>query len=179
MKLLNKTLAPHHMRTAITRIKLGGALLRERQAARKDPQEDYAPLNQPSLAARICAESESTQDSPSRLPPDIRSKGCELWGDSRADHETNFQAWCERGDSNPHPLRDQILSLARLPVPPLSQSCLNNSRWAEESTAGPGSERARWPCPHFSPERFTRSTSTARTLPSPTKAASCSTSKYL
>ena len=28
--------------------------------------------------------------------------------------------WCERGDSNPHPLRDQILSLARLPIPPLS-----------------------------------------------------------
>ena len=31
------------------------------------------------------------------------------------------KAWCERGDSNPHPLRDQILSLARLPIPPLSQ----------------------------------------------------------
>src|SRR5712692_7663625 len=30
-------------------------------------------------------------------------------------------AWCERGDSNPHPLRDQILNLARLPVPPLSR----------------------------------------------------------
>ena len=32
------------------------------------------------------------------------------------------KAWCERGDSNPHPLRDQILSLARLPIPPLSHS---------------------------------------------------------
>ena len=32
------------------------------------------------------------------------------------------KAWCERGDSNPHPLRDQILSLARLPIPPLSQN---------------------------------------------------------
>jgi hypothetical protein len=30
------------------------------------------------------------------------------------------EGWCERGDSNPHPLRDQILSLARLPIPPLS-----------------------------------------------------------
>jgi len=30
------------------------------------------------------------------------------------------KSWCERGDSNPHPLRDQILSLARLPIPPLS-----------------------------------------------------------
>ena len=32
-----------------------------------------------------------------------------------------FVAQCERGDSNPHPLRGQILSLVRLPVPPLSQ----------------------------------------------------------
>ena len=29
--------------------------------------------------------------------------------------------WCERGDSNPHTFRYQILSLARLPIPPLSQ----------------------------------------------------------
>ena len=28
--------------------------------------------------------------------------------------------WCERGDSNPHTFRYQILSLARLPIPPLS-----------------------------------------------------------
>jgi hypothetical protein len=30
--------------------------------------------------------------------------------------------WCERGDSNPHTFRYQILSLARLPIPPLSQN---------------------------------------------------------
>jgi hypothetical protein len=29
--------------------------------------------------------------------------------------------YCERGDSNPHALRHQILSLARLPIPPLSR----------------------------------------------------------
>ncbi len=29
--------------------------------------------------------------------------------------------WCERGDSNPHGLLRQILSLVRLPIPPLSQ----------------------------------------------------------
>ncbi len=34
------------------------------------------------------------------------------------------EAWCERGDSNPHPLRDQILSLARLPIPPLSRGLI-------------------------------------------------------
>jgi hypothetical protein len=28
--------------------------------------------------------------------------------------------WCERGESNPHGLPRQILSLVRLPVPPLS-----------------------------------------------------------
>ncbi len=31
------------------------------------------------------------------------------------------QGWCERGDSNPHGLTRQILSLVRLPIPPLSQ----------------------------------------------------------
>ena len=29
--------------------------------------------------------------------------------------------WCERGDSNPHGFTRQILSLVRLPIPPLSQ----------------------------------------------------------
>ena len=30
-------------------------------------------------------------------------------------------SWCERGDSNPHGFPRQILSLVRLPIPPLSQ----------------------------------------------------------
>ena len=30
--------------------------------------------------------------------------------------------WCERGDSNPHGFPRQILSLVRLPIPPLSHS---------------------------------------------------------
>ncbi len=29
--------------------------------------------------------------------------------------------WCERGDSNPHGLLRQVLSLVRLPIPPLSR----------------------------------------------------------
>ena len=29
-------------------------------------------------------------------------------------------SWCERGDSNPHGFTRQILSLVRLPIPPLS-----------------------------------------------------------
>ena len=32
--------------------------------------------------------------------------------------------WCERGDLNPHELPRQILSLVRLPIPPLSRFCL-------------------------------------------------------
>ena len=36
-------------------------------------------------------------------------------------------SWCERGDSNPHTLRYQILSLARLPIPPLSQFITSDS----------------------------------------------------
>ena len=30
------------------------------------------------------------------------------------------KSWCERGDSNPHGFTRQILSLVRLPIPPLS-----------------------------------------------------------
>ena len=34
--------------------------------------------------------------------------------------------WCERGDSNPHGFTRQILSLVRLPIPPLSRFWLSN-----------------------------------------------------
>ena len=44
---------------------------------------------------------------------------------------TAYCFWCERGDSNPHTFRYQILSLARLPIPPLSQ--LNQTE-SENST---------------------------------------------
>src|SRR6185369_13456628 len=37
-------------------------------------------------------------------------------------HFVGSSIWCERGDSNPHTFRYQILSLARLPIPPLSQN---------------------------------------------------------
>ena len=32
--------------------------------------------------------------------------------------------WCERGDSNPHGFTRQILSLVRLPIPPLSRASI-------------------------------------------------------
>jgi len=35
--------------------------------------------------------------------------------------------WCERGDSNPHIKGHQILSLARLPIPPLSHNTISIS----------------------------------------------------
>src|ERR1043165_36590 len=44
-------------------------------------------------------------------------------------------AWCERGDSNPHTFRYQILSLARLPIPPLSHfNHLRGSAWSVSSS---------------------------------------------
>src|SRR5215470_19727592 len=50
--------------------------------------------------------------------------------------------WCERGDSNPHTFRYQILSLARLPIPPLSQ--LNTSRVHTLPACQTARELARW-----------------------------------
>ena len=35
---------------------------------------------------------------------------------------SNTNIWCERGDSNPHGFTRQILSLVRLPIPPLSHA---------------------------------------------------------
>src|SRR5208337_2815238 len=40
----------------------------------------------------------------------------------RADSRSAPNDWCERGDSNPHGLPRQILSLVRLPIPPLSHA---------------------------------------------------------
>jgi hypothetical protein len=37
--------------------------------------------------------------------------------------------WCERGDSNPHGFTRQILSLVRLPIPPLSRALNYTKRW--------------------------------------------------
>src|SRR5207342_2608237 len=38
--------------------------------------------------------------------------------------ESEQEKWCERGDSNPHGFTRQILSLVRLPIPPLSHNHL-------------------------------------------------------
>jgi hypothetical protein len=42
------------------------------------------------------------------------------------EQEDSGSCWCERGDSNPHGLPRQILSLVRLPVPPLSHVVCNS-----------------------------------------------------
>ena len=51
--------------------------------------------------------------SPARLAP----IALEPQSNANAAGEKN---WCERGDSNPHGFTRQILSLVRLPIPPLS-----------------------------------------------------------
>jgi hypothetical protein len=51
----------------------------------------------------------------------------------------NERLWCERGDSNPHALRRQILSLVRLPIPPLSHWAVSYCKREEPSSAKHGS----------------------------------------
>ena len=41
--------------------------------------------------------------------------------------------WCERGDSNPHGFPRQILSLVRLPIPPLSHALNYTSTTGDDS----------------------------------------------
>jgi hypothetical protein len=51
--------------------------------------------------------------------------------------------WCERGDSNPHGFTRQILSLVRLPIPPLSQIYLPHPG-SEETSARIFRRRCLW-----------------------------------
>ena len=62
----------------------------------------------------------SPQPSATQTQPERRSVNRRAIHRRRRRQPIEKKAWCERGDSNPHPLRDQILSLARLPIPPLS-----------------------------------------------------------
>src|SRR5690349_13260385 len=55
---------------------------------------------------------------PQEIPP---------WTSCRNVRIRGLFRWCERGDSNPHTFRYQILSLARLPIPPLSHQQLTVS----------------------------------------------------
>ena len=50
--------------------------------------------------------------------------------------------WCERGDSNPHGFPRQILSLVRLPIPPLSQVSLNDQPELSGSNSGQHKSKA-------------------------------------
>src|ERR1700687_1681226 len=47
--------------------------------------------------------------------------------ENRRFSEIRSEPWCERGDSNPHGFTRQILSLVRLPIPPLSHVVESNS----------------------------------------------------
>ena len=61
-----------------------------------------------------------------RTSPQQSATQAQLEADSREvpEKENKLQvegeAWCERGESNPHGFPRQILSLVRLPIPPLS-----------------------------------------------------------
>ena len=76
--------------------------------------------------------SESRRPTPNATPAQPQPTGCQGRARRQRRQLTERKAWCERGDSNPHPLRDQILSLARLPIPPLSRHAIIN----QEALAG-------------------------------------------
>jgi hypothetical protein len=53
--------------------------------------------------------------------------------------------WCERGDSNPHGLPRQILSLVRLPISPLSHSADSLHSQDYDNASEANSRRSRSP----------------------------------
>src|SRR5580698_2520880 len=57
--------------------------------------------------------------------------------------------WCERGDSNPHGFTRQILSLVRLPIPPLSQNSTAPSGLWESFRPNRPAYRRSAQCPAF------------------------------
>jgi len=70
---------------------------------------------------------------PCRNPPRQASRHSFPAGGHNFRHSAIWQTsqkavsyWCERGDSNPHGLLRQILSLVRLPIPPLSHEQLTS-----------------------------------------------------
>ena len=52
--------------------------------------------------------------------PEWAAIGSKGWAAAHSRSLRPGGSWCERGDSNPHGLPRQILSLVRLPIPPLS-----------------------------------------------------------
>jgi hypothetical protein len=67
---------------------------------------------------------EQTSPQPNATPAQPQAKGCQRGTRRQRRQLIERKAWCERGDSNPHPLRDQILSLVRL------ESSLRFAPWA-------------------------------------------------
>jgi hypothetical protein len=75
---------------------------------------------------RLLSSSSFGSTNPKLTPLPTTSIGWASGGDKigrnekRADSRSTLNYWCERGDSNPHGFTRQILSLVRLPIPPLS-----------------------------------------------------------
>jgi hypothetical protein len=59
---------------------------------------------------------------PNTTQTQLQNQDRERIGDENNPQVVEGKPWCERGDSNPHGFTRQILSLVRLPIPPLSQS---------------------------------------------------------
>ena len=88
---------------------------------------DCAPLcliNMQTASELFCGSFVWMRVGDSRCGRRVRRSGIRrLWNrsSSRPRWHVWMQGWCERRDSNPHGLPRQILSLVRLPIPPLSR----------------------------------------------------------
>ena len=98
-----------------------------------DEEAVYTELTEYVATDRIKAEYEGILKSDCQLAynPDRSDWGLGLWlfrvwqivvckEPGVCPREQDRKEWCERGDSNPHGFPRQILSLVRLPIPPLS-----------------------------------------------------------
>src|SRR5262245_9255010 len=71
--------------------------------------------------ASDCTEERETRSKPTNGPTLENTKETRRNRTNLPQLASNCTEECERGDSNPHALRHKILSLARLPIPPLSR----------------------------------------------------------
>ena len=73
------------------------------------------------LDAQVLPQQSATQAQP-------ETASMEISVEENAPQTTEGKDWCERRDSNPHGFTRQILSLVRLPIPPLSQGLIIQRR---------------------------------------------------
>src|SRR6185312_701661 len=99
---------------------------RGRQLGAHELPDDEAPLHRPE---RTSERADRARDRRAQLVADEKfrpqSSAGRIEHHRRKSRRCNYSTrWCEEGDLNPHSFRNQILSLARLPVPPSSRALI-------------------------------------------------------